>query len=210
MPVLTKDFFYQSMVFAAALAPEARRNHMLEVHKHVLEAYLAALDIITPEQALIHVPGDSRTLAQIVGHILEWDRALLIAFGEILAGVRWPRIMPHRLNVDLDGKQHEFDSTDAFNAFYAARQLTEPWVSIRGRAMDAARVLYATFDASGLLTSERLESTRMYSGFGFPTGETLDMPCGWYLWMTTLEHEGVDHASALTPESAAKGDPRSR
>ncbi len=197
MSSLTPDSFYRSMVFAAALTPQARREQLLEVHQQVLEAYLAGLNHISTERAGVCVPGDGRTLAQVVGHILEWDRALLIAFGEILAGVRWPRIMTRSVNIDPDGEPHEFESEDSFNSFYAARQFSEPWVSIRARAIEAARALHAAFTAPGLLTAERLEATRLYSGFGLPTGETLNMPCGWYLWMTALEHEGVDHVDAL-------------
>jgi hypothetical protein len=194
---LTRDSFYRSMVFAAALAPEARREHLLEIHRQVLDNYVAGLMRISPEQASRRVPDDGRTLGQVVGHILEWDRALLISFGEILAGVRWPRIMLYNLNVDIDGESHEFKTTDAFNAFYAEQQAGLPWVHIRARALEAAHALYGIFSAPGLLTSGRLESTRIFSGFGLPTGETLEMPCGWYLWMTTLEHEAVEHADAL-------------
>jgi hypothetical protein len=201
MPSLTPDSFYRSMVFAAALAPEARREHMLEVHQQVLDCYVGWLAAISSDRAALGVPRDGRTLTQVVGHIMEWDRALMIAFGEILAGVRWPRIMSRNVNIDPDGQQREFESTDSFNAFYAARQLDEPWMHIRARAIEGAGVLHATFAAPGLLTAERLESTKPYSGFGLPTGETLEMPCGWYLWMTTLEHEGVEHVDALSPAS---------
>jgi hypothetical protein len=197
VPPLTLDSFYRSMVFAAALAPKARREHLLEVHQEVLGDYLAGLERIPSERAAMRVPGDGRTVAQVIGHILEWDRALLIAFGEILAGVRWPRIMAANLSIDPDGEQREFQSTDSFNSFYASRHVSEPWAHIRARAMDGAQVLYAAFAAPGLLTAERLESTRTFSGFCLPTGETLDMPCGWYLWMTALEHEGVDHIDVL-------------
>lgn len=194
---LSPASFYRSMVFAASLAPEARREHLLDVHHQVLDTYVTALSQISPEQASSRVPDDGRTLGQVVGHILEWDRALLIAFGEILAGVAWPRIMPSNMNVDTDGEPHEFETTDAFNAFYADRHARLPWMPIRARALDVANALYAVFAAPGLLTPDRLESTRLFSGFGLPTGETLEMPCGWYLWMTTLEHEGVEHADAL-------------
>jgi hypothetical protein len=200
---LTPDSFYRSMVFAAALTPHARREQMLEVHEQVLEGYLAGLNAIPTERAEVYVPRDGRTLAQVVGHILEWDRAILIAFGEILAGVRWPRIMTRSLNIDPDGEPHEFESEDSFNSFYARKQLDEPWTSIRARAIEAARALHSAFTAPGLLTAERLEATKLYSGFGLPTGETLDMPCGWYLWMTALEHEGVDHLDALMSGSIA-------
>ena len=192
------DSFYRSMVFAAALAPEARREHLLDVHHQVLDTYVTGLMHVSPERASNRVPDDGRTLGQVVGHILEWDRALLIAFGEILAGVRWPRIMPNNLNIDVDGQSHEFETTDAFNAFYAEQQAALPWVHIRARALETAHALYSMFAAPGLLTPERLESTRIFSGFGLPTGETLEMPCGWYLWMTTLEHEGVEHTDALS------------
>jgi hypothetical protein len=197
LPALAPDSFYRSMVFAAALAPQARHEQLLEVHQQVLEGYLAGLTHISSERAAVQVPGDGRTLAQVVGHILEWDRALLIAFGEILAGVRWPRIMTKSINIDPDGESHEFESENSFNSFYATRQLSEPWVNIRARAIEAAHALHAAFTAPGLLTPERLEATRIYSGFRLPTGETLDMPCGWYLWMTALEHEGIDHVDAL-------------
>jgi hypothetical protein len=46
------------------------------------------------------------------------------------------------------------------------------------------------------VTLEQLEGTRRYD-YRLPTGVTLTIPCGWYLWMVTLEHEMVEHAADL-------------
>jgi hypothetical protein len=52
----------------------------------------------------------------VVGHIAEWERLALIAFGEIIAGMQWPRMMSLSGYVESDGQGRAFTSVDAFDA----------------------------------------------------------------------------------------------
>lgn len=72
-------------------------------------------------QDATRVGSDGRTLAQVVGHIAEWERFTILAVGEIIAGVHWPRIMNLSGYVEPDGQVREFTSVDAFNDYQAIK-----------------------------------------------------------------------------------------
>jgi hypothetical protein len=50
------------------------------------------------------------TIAQVVGHIAEWERFTILAAGEIMAGVQWPRIMTLSGYVEPDGRGQDFSA----------------------------------------------------------------------------------------------------
>jgi hypothetical protein len=187
--------FAREMERCAALEPEARRQALAGLHGQFLDDYLAALRLITPERARQAGPG-GRTIKQVVGHIAEWDRAVIVALGEILAGVTWPRLMSTTLAIDPDGREHRFEGVDAFNAYQAEKQAVLPWKTVQAEARALAGMLHRLYTGPGLLTAARLEDTRP-AKFRFSKGENMTLPCGWYLWMITLEHMGVEHAAEL-------------
>ena len=131
---------------------------------------------ITPQEALRVVP-DSRTVAQVVGHIAEWDRAVVLAVGEILADVTWPRLMSETVTIEPDGKVRSFASVAEFNAYYALKHAGQSWEDIQGLALDMAMTLHQLFVHPGVVIPEHLESTCPYD-YKLPTGVTLTLPCG--------------------------------
>ena len=189
------EAFYAQMVALAARSPVERRLSLTRLHQDVAASYLHAVRAITAQEAS-RVSSDGRTLGQVVGHIAEWDRYTVLAIGEIIAGVRWPQIMRLSGYVEPDGQVREFANVHAFNAHQAAKHAACPWPQIQTLAIDVAQTLQALFADPSLLSTERLEQTRAYC---WQLGQrmSLTVPCGWYLWMVTLEHAGVEHAADL-------------
>jgi hypothetical protein len=192
---MLRDEFYQSLVSAAQQPPQKRRLTLTDLHMEAINTYLETIRRITPQGAM-RVVRDSRTVAQVVAHIAEWDRAVILAVGEVLAGVAWPRLMSQTVTVEPDGNVRSFASVDEFNAYYALEYAGQSWEDIQGVALDMATMLHQLFVHPGIVTLEQLEGTRRYD-YRLPTGVTLTIPCGWYLWMVTLEHEMVEHAADL-------------
>ena len=190
-----QDFYPRITDFVARPAHE-RQHALLVLHTDIVEEYLAAVEAITPERAAHVLPHDGRTIAQVVGHIMEWERWLITAAGEMAAGVAYPQIMRRQGYVDADGHARSFDSVDAFNAHQEAMQKSLDWETIQALALGTASDLQILFCKSGLLPAERLEQTRRFR-WKLPTGDTLTVPCGWFLWMVTLEHEAVEHEGDL-------------
>ena len=131
-----------------------------------------------------------------------------MAAGEILAGVKWPRLMSRSGYIDPDGRTHDFPDVAAFNAYYAEQHANQSWATIQAQAIHTASTLDQLFRASKLLTAERLEQSWPYQHYSLPIGLTLTIPCGWFLWMIAIEHEAVEHAADLAlgriPPSIAK------
>ena len=192
---MDSEAFYQRMQEIAAREPAERQRLMTQLHAVVLEEYCAAVGAITPEQAGRRLP-EGRTVGQVVGHIGAWDRYLILAAGEMLAGVEWPSIMTLEGYVEADGKRRCFVSVDEFNACQAELHADWPWPSLQSMTLQMAETVYALFTQPGLLTAETLERTRPYV-WRLPGDVRLTMPAGWYLWGIALEHEGVEHAADL-------------
>ena len=108
-------------------------------------------------------------------HYLDWLRVL--AIGEIIAGVRWPQIMRLSGYVEPDGQVREFANVHAFNAHQAAKHAACPWPQIQTLAIDVAQTLQALFADPSLLSTERLEQTRVCE-WHLPNGVTLAVPAG--------------------------------
>jgi hypothetical protein len=198
--------FSQAILEIVALPPHERHAQMANLHSQFFTAYLAALRAISTKQAgePIATEGDERTLAQIVGHILAWDRFSIQAAGDILAGVEQPRtVLNVQGFVDTDGQIRNFQSVDEFNAYFAERHAALDWVTIQMAAIDAAIALHALFTQDDLLTFERLEQTKPWRK-ELPNGDKIeDLPMGWVLWLMVLEHYAVDHADELGLETLA-------
>lgn len=189
------DVFYERIHEAAGQLPENRRQTLVNLHAEVVNDYLGAVRAITPQRAA-RKSRDGRALALVVGHIAEWERYTIEAVGEILAGVRWPRLMEMQGYIDPEGKQHRFSGVDDFNAYVAKKQASLPWETVREDAVYTATTLYALFIHPNLLTHRLLESTRPWE-WRMANGEKITIPCGWALWMITLEHAAVEHVEDL-------------
>lgn len=189
------DAFYPRIREIAGRTPEERRGLMAQLHGIVLEEYCAAVGAITSDQAGQRLP-EGRTLGQLVGHIGAWDRYLVLAAGEMLAGVEWPSIMDMEGYVEADGRRQRFSGVDEFNACQAVLHADWPWPRLQSMSLEMAETLFTLFTQPGLLSAESLERTRPFA-WRIPGDIRLTMPAGWYLWAIGLEHEGVEHAAEL-------------
>jgi hypothetical protein len=187
--------FYQRIAEIAALPPHERHRRLAELHAGVVAGYCAAVQSIDAEAAARPGP-DGRSVAQVIGHIAEWDRYGILAAGEMLAGVAWPQMMAGAGFIEPDGVERTFKGVYDFNAYQAERQAGLPWAQIRDLALGSATALLALFTHPALLTPELLEQTRSYQ---FTLGDvlTLTLPVGWYLWIITIEHEAIEHVDEV-------------
>jgi len=191
----TEDF-YQKIVNITEQPAAKRHSSLLDLHRRACNDYSEALRQITPPGATRVVP-DGRTVAQIVGHFVEWDKMFIIALSEILAGEEWPRLMSLGLNINLDGQVREFGDVDEANAYIASVYTDKRWEDVQSAALDVAATQLRLFENPTLLTADRLEATRRSDRFMLPGGENLSMPCGWNLWIWAIEHEAVAHITDL-------------
>jgi hypothetical protein len=183
--------FYQQIAEIVALPPQERHRRLAALHADVVAGYCAAVQAIDAEAAARPGP-DGRSVAQVIGHIAEWDRYAILAAGEMLAGVLWPRIMASTGFIEPDGAERTFKGVHDFNAYHAERHASCPWEDIRDLAIRSAVALQALFAHPALLTPALLEQT---SSYDFTLADTLKLttPVGWYLWIITIEHEAVEH-----------------
>jgi hypothetical protein len=187
--------FYPRLVDIAAQPPKERHRLLTAFHDEVLTEYLSTIEAVT-SQAASRGSSDGRTFGQVVGHIAEWERFGLIALGEILAGVQWPRIMSLSGYVEPDGEVRNFASVDEFNAYQAAKHASWPWERLQHLAVATATTLHSLCTTSGLISPARLEETRVYR-WSLSQGRVLELPTGWYLWMVSLAHAAVEHVDDL-------------
>ena len=189
------EAFCQQIVEIAVQPPHQRHVLLAQLHTEVVTHYLHTIRALTREDAM-RIGSDGRTIAQLVGHIAEWERFMILAAGEMISGLEWPRIMTLSGYVELDGRERGFASEDAFNAYQAAKHATWSWAQIQDLAIDTATAVHALFTHPAVLSPDRLEKTSAYE-WRLPDGVRLTVPAGWYLWMVYIEHEAVDHAADL-------------
>ena len=101
------DLFYQRIVKIAARSPYDRYALLAEFHTELISRYLSLIRSMPP-QAAGRIGVDGRTIAQVVGHIAEWERYTILAAGEMIAGVEWPQIMSLSGYQEPDGQIHSF------------------------------------------------------------------------------------------------------
>lgn len=180
--------------------PEARHAAFAKLHTAALDAYLAALRRISPEQAKRQrEAGSTRNLIQVVGHIAAWDRFGILAASDILAGLAHPRTVTTVAGyVETDGQLHDFASVDEFNAYQAARHADWEWEPMADWAAEMATTLHALFTQPHLITAARLEQTLPHRKPLHNHGPVIEhTTMGWTLWLLILEHLAVEHAADL-------------
>lgn len=187
--------FYQRIIKIATQPPYERYGLLAKFHTEVAICYLNVIHSITKKQSM-QISSDGRTVLQVVGHIAEWERFMILAAAEMVAGIQWPNIMNLSAYLESDGELLDFASEDDFNAYQAAKHATWLWESIQDLALHTATALHTLFTQPTLLSPDCLERTRGYE-WRLPNGIKLTLPVGWYLWMVTLEHEVVDHAADI-------------
>lgn len=159
---MNADKFYTQIVDYMALPPLKRHNQMAQLHTQIANEYVAALQRLTIEDVAkpVSVGTDERTLAQIIGHITEWERFGLLATGDMLAGVQHPRTVTDVQGfIEADGSRIDFANVDEFNHYQAKKYRAYSWPQLQTMAIDSAETLHALFTHPHLLTAERLEQT---------------------------------------------------
>lgn len=188
--------FYPYIVEISALPPQERHAAYAALHTRVLHPYLDAVRRITAEQAQqpVNMGDDTRTLAQLTGHMAEWDRFSLLGVSDMLIGLEVPRTIVNTNGyVALDGRVLDFATVDDFNAYQAEQHRSWAWGDLQALAIDTATTLHALFTQPHLLTAERLERTKNYH-YTLPDGSLIEpLRMGWHLWILTIEHMAVDH-----------------
>jgi hypothetical protein len=194
------DNFYQSILASVALTPRERHALLARLHKEIVSDYIEAIRRIDSTKAL--TPSgedlDHRTLAQVVAHIMEWDRFSILAAGDILAGVKHPRIVSSIEGyIDTEGKTLNFATIDEFNAYQNQQAAIYSWDQLQALAIDAAETLHTLFTDPRLLNAERLEKTKQWRK-RLHNGTIIEpIAMGWSLWIIILQHQAIEHVIAL-------------
>jgi hypothetical protein len=140
----------------------------------------------------------SRTIAQIIGHIAAWDRFAVLAAGDILAGIQHPRMITDLSGYrDTDGTFLTFATIDEFNAYHAHTYQTWSWNALQHFADAMATTLYSLFEHPHLLSASRLEQTKPHWKRLHNRALIDNIPMGWNLWLTMIEHLAVEHVALL-------------
>jgi hypothetical protein len=190
------EMFYQKVQEAIVLEPESRHQAFSALHTEVLAEYVNAVSTITEAKAE-STSSDGRSIKQVVGHIMEWDRFMIQAAGEVLSGVQDPQMMHFKGFHPLLGITQDFESINAFNAYHAAEQAIQPWDQIQSRAISVAQILHRLFTRPRLLEAPLLDATAPVT-IRFSGGIRLKSNLGWQLWIIVMEHEAVEHFADLT------------
>jgi hypothetical protein len=201
---VNQELFSSQIGEIMSLPPEQRHARMLALHRQIYDEYTAAVVAITDERAAAppaEGSKDKRTLLQIVGTLAEWDRFAIMSAGDVLSGVAHPRMITEVDGfVALDGRQVPLDDINDFNMYQSEQYVGAPWKKTQALALDMADVLLALFTDPTLLNAARLERTQSHK-MKLADGTRLnDVSMGWVLWITILQHEGVEYAAQLAIE----------
>ncbi len=187
------ELFCDQVVAACALQPNERHARLLALHRSTLDEFIAALQRISLDGALQHVRvnGDSRTVAQLVGHLLAWTRYDIQAVGDVIGGVARPRGVESVSGfVQADGTSRDFADFDTFNAYFsqahAQAQTASTWPQLRDDMIDAACAFYALFEHPHLANAACLERTLPYR-----------KQLANSVWLANLQHIAIEHVAEL-------------
>jgi hypothetical protein len=149
---------------------------------------------LTGEQASTPWTEDGRTLKEIVGHIIGWERWVTAALDEIAQDVPEPSIMA--LSGYPEGISR-YASVDAFNAARMAEARERPWADILA-ASDAT--FESMIAAAERTPPEALSGTAQF--FWPDIGGTV--PCGAYLLMVSAHHYQEEHLPEVLHRATAR------
>jgi hypothetical protein len=186
---------HHELIEALQLGAADRYAVLRDLHRRVFISYYRAVQRITGEQADA-VSSDGRAVKLVVGHIMEWDRFVIMGCGEILSGLKTPRLMKKRGFLSLNGEESRYKNIDDFNASRGEEHQSIDWRTIQDRALRSSEVLYFFFTNPMLMNAEILESTDPVT-ISDGGAQRLDLTVGWLMWKIVLEHEGFEHAPDL-------------
>lgn len=194
--IVRPENFYRRLAQIEHHSPHERHRLLSSLHAQILERYTNVVRQINPDTAG-KLSSDGRTILQVVGHIAAWEQWTIQALGEIISGVKRPRIMDFKGFFDPDdGKSHDFKNDDDFNSYQAEKHKAWGWERMQKLATPTGSKLYHLFTNQTLLPPEVLETTEQYH-YRLPD-KTLTTTVGWYLWMISIEHEAVEHTKDLS------------
>jgi hypothetical protein len=186
--------FTQTLSEAVQLSAEERYTRFARVHDAIWKEYQSAVESISREKAA-ETGSDGRSIAQVVGHIAEWDRFFIQMCAEFMIGLPRPRSWSLKGYLGTDGSVMDFDNIEAFNQYQVKRQAELPWEDIQRIALRAGDVLYRLFSTPGLMDAPQLEQSK--PGRWQLPGFSGEAPMAWMVWAIIMEHEGIEHALDL-------------
>jgi hypothetical protein len=197
---MNAQIFHERVLEAATQPVVERHARFSQLHNEILKDYLAALGAITPEVAMrqVEADGETRTVLQVVGHIMEWDRFSILGAADMMIGVEHPRLVTAIDGyIEQDGRSVTFDTIEGFNAYQAEKHTSWTWPAMQMAAVEAATTLHTLFTNTTLLNVDKLERTKPYHKKLLNGQMISDIAMGWTLWILVLEHAGVEHAKEL-------------
>lgn len=171
-----------------------QKRRLIEILRSCRFALMREVQALTGEQASTPWTDDGRTLKEIVGHILGWEKWVASALDEITAGVPEPAIMA--LSGYPEGISR-YASIDAFNAARMAEARERPWADVLADSDAAFEALIAAADRT---PAEALTSTAQF--FWPDIGGTV--PCGVYLLMVSAHHYQEEHLPEVLHRAGAR------
>jgi hypothetical protein len=197
---MNEQVFHERIFEAAAQPALERHARFTQLHDEILKDYQSALGAITSETALrqIQTDGEPRTVLQVVGHIMEWDRFSILSAADMLIGLEHPRLVTNIDGyIEQDGRTVTFDTIEAFNEYQAKKHASWTWPAMQMAAVEAATTLHTLFTNPTLLNVDKLERTKPHHKELLNGQMIPDITMGWTLWILVLEHAGVEHAKEL-------------
>jgi hypothetical protein len=168
---------------ALTLDGEEQKRRLIEILRSCRFAMMREVQAFSGEQASTPWTPDGRTLKEIVGHIMGWERWVAAAIDEIASGVSEPGIM------SLSGYPvgiARYGSIDAFNAARMAEARERPWAELLA---DSDAVFEQLIAAAERAPASALTQTAQF--FWPDLGGTV--PCGVYLLMVSAHHYQAEH-----------------
>jgi hypothetical protein len=197
---MESNIFYTRIMSAFEEPPVERHSQLAQLHGEALGAYQTKLHRLSPQDVLLSPPAStgSWTIAQIIAHIVAWDRFAVLAAGDILAGIEHPRIITDLSGYrEPDGTSPTLVNLEDFNAYQASKYNSWTWERLQSEADDTASTLYTLFTHPQLLSATRLEQTTPFHK-RLQNGTVIEhIPMGWNLWITMIEHIAVEHADLI-------------
>jgi len=172
---------------ALQLQPEDQKRRLIEVLRSSRFALMREVQDLGGEQASAPRTDDGRSVKEVVGHLIAWERWITSALDEIAAGAREPQIM------SLAGYPEgisRYGSVDAFNAASMAGARERPWAEL---LTESDAVFARLIAAAERLPADLLPATADY--YWPPLAGTV--PCGLYLLMSQAYHYQHEHLPEL-------------
>ncbi|MBI9043628.1 MAG: hypothetical protein JEZ06_04035 [Anaerolineaceae bacterium] len=178
-----------------SLELKERQIELGKIHANILRDYLKSVNIFTEKNASLPA-NDGRTVAQVVGHIMEWERYFIQSLGEMLSGVERPSGMTFSGFVEIDGHIRNFTGVDEFNAYQEEKHKAWPWEKIRQMAAQTSFTLYRLYATPNLFPLDILDKT-CDQKWTPPGKSEIVIPYGWFNWVIAIEHIVEHYASDL-------------